>query len=146
MSEEGASDLVTISTTELEELRKLKENKNNSKSDDQGTVSTSTDNVANFIHSDAGMKKQALLSIKNSNSSWILDFGASRHVTGMSSEFTSYTPYSYSHKEIVQTADGTSRPIRGVGTVQCTPSITLSSVLYVPSFPVNLVSISSLVV
>ena len=145
MSEEGASDLVTISATELEELRKLKENKNNSKSDDQGTVPTSTDNVANFIYSDAAMKKQALLSIKNSNSSWILDFGASRHVTGMSSEFTSYTPYSYSHKEIVQTADGTSRPIRGVGTVQCTPSITLSSVLYVPSFPVNLVSISSLV-
>jgi len=89
MSEEGASDLVTISATELEELRKLKENKNNSKSDDQGIVSTSTDNVANFIHSDAGMKKQALLSIKNSNSSWILDYGASRHVTGMSSEFTS---------------------------------------------------------
>ena len=34
MSEEGASDLVTISATELEELRKLKENKNKSKSDD----------------------------------------------------------------------------------------------------------------
>jgi len=29
--------------------------------------------------------------------------------------------------------------------VRCTPSITLSSVLYVPSFPVNLVSVSSLV-
>jgi hypothetical protein len=67
MSEQGASDLVTISATELEELRKLKENKN-SKSDDQGAVSTSTDNVANFFYSDAGMKKQALLSINNSNS------------------------------------------------------------------------------
>ena len=88
--------MVTISATELEELRKLKENKNNSKSDDQGIVSTSTDNVANFTHSDAGMKKQALLSIKKSNSSWVLDSGASRHDTGMSSEFTSYTPYSLS--------------------------------------------------
>jgi hypothetical protein len=32
-----------------------------------------------------------------------------------------------------------------VGTVQCTILITLSSVLYVPSFPVNLISLSALV-
>jgi hypothetical protein len=58
MSEEGALDLVTILATELEELRKLKESKNNLKSDDQWIVSTSIDNVANFIHSDAGMKNK----------------------------------------------------------------------------------------
>jgi hypothetical protein len=34
---------------------------------------------------------------------------------------------------------------KGVGTVKCTPSITLSSVLYAPSFSVSLVSLSSLV-
>jgi hypothetical protein len=32
-----------------------------------------------------------------------------------------------------------------MGTAECTPSITLSSVLYVPSFPVSLASLSSLV-
>jgi hypothetical protein len=37
------------------------------------------------------------------------------------------------------------QPVRGMGTVKCTPSITLLSVLYVPSFLVNLVSLSSLV-
>ena len=79
------------------------------------------------------------------HSTWILDSGASRHVTGMPSEFVSFTPYPPTYKETVQTADGTSQPIKGVGRVQCTPSITLSSVLYAPSFPVNLVSISSLV-
>jgi transposase InsO family protein len=79
------------------------------------------------------------------NSTWILDSGASRHVTGMSSEFTSYTPFQSSFKETIQTADGTLRHVRGVGTVKCTPSITLSSILYAPSFPVNLVSVSSLV-
>jgi len=63
----------------------------------------------------------------------------------MSSEFASFTPYPDAHKETIQTADGTYRSIKGVGTVRCTPSITLSSVLYVPSFPVNLVSVSSLV-
>ena len=79
------------------------------------------------------------------NSSWILDSGASRHVMGASGEFASYTPFSPTSKETIQTADRTAQPIRGVGTVRCTPSITLSSVLYVPSFPVNLVSVSSLV-
>jgi len=79
------------------------------------------------------------------NVNWILDSGASRHVTGASSEFASYTPFPPMHKETIQTADGTAQPIKGVGTVKCTPSITLSSVLYVPSFPVNLVSISALV-
>jgi hypothetical protein len=63
----------------------------------------------------------------------------------MSSEFTSCTPYSYSHKDTIQIDDGTSRLIRGVGTMQCTLSITLLSVLYVPLFLVNLVSIISLV-
>ncbi|WVZ50418.1 hypothetical protein U9M48_001671, partial [Paspalum notatum var. saurae] len=145
MPEEIASDLVTIPVAELEELKKLRENKSNSKYDDQGAVSTSIDNVANLVHSDSGMRNNALVSTKKLNSSWILDSGASKHVTGTPNEFTSYIPYPHSYKETIQTADGTSQPIRGVGTVKCTPSITLSSVLYVPSFPVNLVSISSLV-
>jgi hypothetical protein len=136
--------MVTIPAAELEELRKLRDSKN-LKRDGQETMLTPTDNVANLVHSNPGMKKQALMTMNNYNASWILDSGASRHVTGMSSEFTSYKPYPYCHKETIQTADGTSQPIKGVGTVQCTPTITLSLVLYVPSFPVNLVSISSLV-
>jgi hypothetical protein len=83
--------------------------------------------------------------MKKSNSSWILDYGASKHVTGRPSEFISYKLYPSSYKKTSQTADGTFQPIKGVGTVKCTPSITLSSVLYVPSFGVNLVSISSFV-
>jgi hypothetical protein len=47
--------------------------------------------------------------------------------------------------ETVQTADGTSQPISDIGLVRCSPSITLSSVLHVPSFSVNLFSVSSLV-
>ena len=57
----------------------------------------------------------------------------------------SYTLYPPTHNETIQTADGTPQPIKGVGTVQCTPSILLSSVLHVPAFPVNLVSLSALV-
>src|SRR5438046_1371615 len=97
------------------------------------------------MHSNSGILNQAFTSIHNWNPNWILDSSAFKHVIGMSSEFTSYTPYPYSYKETIQTVDGTSRSIKGVGTVRCTPSITLSSVLYVPSFPVNLVLIISLV-
>ena len=68
---EGDEDLITIPASELKELRKLKENKNDSTSDDQGAVSTSTDNL------DPGIKNHALISMRKSNSSWILDSGAS---------------------------------------------------------------------
>jgi hypothetical protein len=65
---------------------------------------------------------------------WILDSRASRHVTGTSSEFASYIPFPSTCKETIQTTDGRAQPIQGMCTVECTPLITLSSVLYVPSF------------
>ena len=145
MIEEGTSDLVVILNAKLEELKKLKKNESDSKSYGQGTTTTPKNNMANLVHFDPGILNQAFTSTQSSNSNWILDSGASRHVTGMSSEFSSYTPYTHSHNETIQTADGTSRPIKVVGMVQCTPSITLTSVFYVPSFPINLISISSLV-
>jgi hypothetical protein len=74
-----------------------------------------------------------------------LDSGASRHVTGASSEFVSYTQYPPTCKETIQTADGTSQPIRGAGTVQCTPTIKLFLVLHVPAFLVNPISLSALI-
>ena len=59
----------------------------------------------------------------------------------MFSSFKAYSPYT--HSESIQIADGTSRQIHGVGSIECTPSLSLSSVLHVPSFPVNLLSVSS---
>ncbi|WVZ87161.1 hypothetical protein U9M48_033847 [Paspalum notatum var. saurae] len=104
-----------------------------------------SENIANYAQTTSGNPNQAFMSMQSSNSDWILDSGATKHVSGISNEFASYTPYPCTHKEMIRTANGTSCPVKGVGTVQCTPSITLSSALYVPSFPVNLVSISSLV-
>ncbi len=112
---------------------------------EEGCSGPTNVDVANLVHSISGNSNQAFMSINSSHSNWILDSGASRHVTGMCGEFASYKPYPFTRKETIETADGTSCPVKGEGTVQCTPSITLSSVLYVPSFPVNLISISSLV-
>lgn len=157
--------MVTIRAAELEELRRLRKDEKDLKSDDQG-MATSVDNVTNLVYSDPGILNQALGPILNSNSNWILNSGASRHVMGMPSEFASYTPYPYSHKETIQLLLEHLDPLKVLAwcnivsiictiyynivniiytSWQCTPSITISSVLYVSSFPVNLVSISSLV-
>jgi len=61
----------------------------------------------------------------------------------MSSPFKTYNPYT--HSESVQIADGTSRKIHGVGSIECTPSLSLLPILHVPSFPVNLLSVSSII-
>ena len=44
----------------------------------------------------------------------------------------------------VKIVDGTHSPVLGNGVVQTTPSLTLTDVLYVSHFPVNLLSISQL--
>jgi peptidoglycan hydrolase CwlO-like protein len=93
--------------------------------------------IGNYVH--------AFVPPQVTQLNWILDSGASKHVTGTSSEFTSYMSYPPTRKEMMRTADGTLQPIKGVGTVQCTQSIKLSSVLYVPTFHVNLISLSALV-
>ena len=59
--------------------------------------------------------------------------------------FESYDKHPPIHKGTIQTADGTKQPVIGVGTVKCTSNISLSSVLHVPVFPVNLVSLSALI-
>ena len=73
---------------------------------------------------------------------WIIDSGASNHTTGLSNNFSSYAPRS--GREKVQIADGSTAPIMGSGTISFSPSLCLSPVLHVPSFPVNLLSVSSL--
>src|SRR3954467_4520401 len=76
---------------------------------------------------------------------WIVDSGASKHITGKKSEFDTYHPSMHKKLETVVTADGTSQPIMGTGSVPCTLTLTLSSVLHVPSFHVNLMSVSCII-
>ncbi|TYJ23257.1 hypothetical protein E1A91_A08G179000v1 [Gossypium mustelinum] len=47
-------------------------------------------------------------------------------------------------KDNVRIADGSLTSISGTGFVVCTPNITLSFILHVPKFPVNLLSISTI--
>jgi hypothetical protein len=101
-----------------------------------------------FAHSastDEGNYEKASLATNENDTEWVLDSGASKHVAGKSSVFESYHKHTPTHKGTIQTADGTKQLVIGVGTVKCTSNIFLTSVLHVPAFPVNLVTLSVLI-
>ena len=129
-------------TGEVEKSKKVSESEGKSNEEDS---EIHYGDFVNFAYMDEGNYANTSVSSQISQLNWILDSGASRHVTGATSEFASYTQYPPTRRETIQTADGTPQPIKGVGIVQCTPTIKLSSVLHVPAFPVNLISLSALV-
>jgi len=52
-------------------------------------------NFANYAHLGKGTQAQALASTCRHSIEWVIDSGASKHVTGTSSSFKTYTPQSY---------------------------------------------------
>ena len=114
-----------LSSSELETLRRLMTRL------DTSTASSSfaSGNLATSV------------SAFNSHTSlpWIIDSGASDHMTGSSPVFCAYTPCSGRDK--VRIADGTVSSVSGKGLVRVTPLLSLSSVLHVPNFTTNLLSI-----
>jgi transposase InsO family protein len=77
----------------------------------------------------------------SSSPSWVIDSGASDHMTGNSS-LLSHTSSPFS-PSFVTVANGTKTPVQGKGTVT-TSDVTLSDVLYLPEFPFNLLSVHKL--
>ena len=73
---------------------------------------------------------------------WIIDSGASAHMSGTSSLLSRLS--NLSTPQFVTIADGRACPVRGKGLATPTSSLPLSDVLYVPNFPVNLISISAI--
>ena len=73
---------------------------------------------------------------------WIIDFGASDHMTNAHHLFSTYSPCAGNLK--VKIADGTLSPVAGKGSIRISESITLNLVLHVPNLSCNLLSISQL--
>ena len=71
---------------------------------------------------------------------WIIDSGASDHMTGIRSFFCDYSPYN--GDRMVKLADGSFTPITGFGIVWLITAFYLSNVLHVPKLSYNLLSIS----
>ena len=72
---------------------------------------------------------------------WVIDSGASDHMTSNSSIISNISHLS--SPSFVTVANGTKTHVQGIGTVS-TPNLTLSSVLYLPQFFLNLLSVHKL--
>ncbi|KAL5804478.1 hypothetical protein ACOSQ3_031278 [Xanthoceras sorbifolium] len=77
----------------------------------------------------------------SSNNTWIIDSGATDHMTFNSQNFSHRSPTETNN---VSYADGTPTPVLGAGSIPLTPSLNLSSVLHVPTLSNNLLSISQI--
>jgi hypothetical protein len=73
---------------------------------------------------------------------WIIDFGANEHMTGTSTSPSDYHPVDSAHT--VTLANGSLSTMAGSGHTHVSLDIELLSVLQVPSFPFNLLSISKI--
>jgi len=74
--------------------------------------------------------------------SWIVDSGASDHMTGNAKILFNYTPSNENFS--VRIADGSLSKVLGTGSIRISEELTLHSVLFVPSLDCNLLSISKL--
>ncbi|XP_074337147.1 uncharacterized protein LOC141674319 [Apium graveolens] len=129
--------------SELEELRAYKQRMESSNT--QCSTYSFLGNVEDYAHAGSGIPSRALASFKLSSLDWIIDSSASKNVKRSSSGFDTYFKYPPSHKETIQTADGSFQPIEGISSVKCTTSLALESVLHIPSFSINLLSVSSII-
>jgi hypothetical protein len=109
LQEEGLFDKVEFVTKELKELKKKMET-----TLDKGQGDSTFGDFAHFAYANEGNCAHKSTLSQMSFPNWILDSGASKHVAGTSKEFESYTKYPPTRKETIQTADGTSQPIKAL--------------------------------
>ncbi|PRQ37607.1 putative RNA-directed DNA polymerase [Rosa chinensis] len=76
------------------------------------------------------------------NNTWIIDTGASDHMTNDPSLVKNLRR---SSQNIVSTADGTPTPVTGEGSIVVSDTLTLESVLVVPSLAYNLLSVGQII-
>ncbi|KAK8263247.1 hypothetical protein V6Z12_D12G030600 [Gossypium hirsutum] len=79
---------------------------------------------------------------KSSSSYWIVDSGASDHMTGDRLLFTTY--FSCNNLQTMCIANGTCTKVVGIGSICLSNTLTLKSVLFVPKLDYNLIYVSKL--
>lgn len=73
---------------------------------------------------------------------WIIDSGATDHMTDCSKFFSTYSPCAGNKK--IKVADGSFSAIAGIGSIPLSSSLTLHNVLHVPNLSCNLLSVSKI--
>nr|KYP76032.1 Retrovirus-related Pol polyprotein from transposon TNT 1-94 [Cajanus cajan] len=117
---------ITLSTDDYQEYLQLKATKQASSSITVAHTGNST----------------VCLSHSTSIGPWVLDSGASDHLTGNVSLFPNLSSPKTPHH--ITLADGSKVQATGIGQISPLPSLPLKSVLLVPGCPFNLISISKL--
>ncbi|CAH9101732.1 unnamed protein product [Cuscuta europaea] len=96
--------------------------------------------ILNILHAETSSSER--MTGKNCNFEWILDTGASQHVTGEQSHLIEVTPI---HSCSVGLPDGRTTHATMKGRVKISEFITLDHVLYVSGLDCHLISVSQLV-
>ena len=98
--------------------------------------------IAGFV-TKSGISNSALnLSIVTRGGDWIINSGATDHMTYDPHKFINFSPNC--SKTVIINANGISSPSEGVGTISLSPSLLISDVLFVPSLNCNLLSVCKL--
>ena len=96
--------------------------------------------TANVAHPGI-IEKNFACSVISNNSTWIIDTGASHHMSSDSDNLICHKP---SLRTNIYTANGSTSSITGEGSLVLTDTITLDTVLIVPSLTYNLLSVSQI--
>jgi hypothetical protein len=134
---EEAPKIVNIEMT-ADELQKWRQFKGLSGGDMQPEETLATSSSTSFSGNDSYTLGRN--HIFAADAQWLIDSGASRHMAGSNRDFYKYA--SELKRENVKLADGSTQEVVGSGMVKCSPNMSLSSVLHVPAFLINLLSIS----
>ncbi|CAA0822624.1 Unknown protein [Striga hermonthica] len=118
----SSSDMVTISAEEYSRL-----------------TATEKPSSSAAVFADTGNSATCLIS---KGTRWVIDSGASDHMIGNPNLFSTLDPHTPSSH--VTIADWSTTRVLGSGSVSLTPSISLQSVLNLPNFAFNLLSVSKL--
>src|ERR1044072_1910570 len=129
---DAARGAAPFSKEQMEVLQKLQ----------QQSMQDAGNNIGTATIAQKGNFSTALNASIEKSKSWIVDSGASDHMTGDISVFKKYTPC-HNHST-VRIADGTLSKVIGKGSVCISEHITLDNVLYVPKLDCNLLSVSKL--
>ncbi|KAL0320334.1 UNVERIFIED_CONTAM: hypothetical protein Sradi_5294900 [Sesamum radiatum] len=99
---------------------------------------------ANFVQYDEEFAGNTSKPSENELCSWIIDTGATNHICANLALFHSYTKPL--QPQFIHLPDGTKSSVSYIGTVRLNDLIILKNVLFIPTFSVNLISVSQLCV
>ncbi|KAM7463370.1 hypothetical protein LguiA_031491 [Lonicera macranthoides] len=96
---------------------------------------------ASSLLTTTGTSGMALHSVSVLNNTWVIDSGATDHMTSNSNMVTTLNP---SSQTFVSTTNGAPVPVVGKGSVNLSNTLNLNSVLVVPSLDYNLLSVAQI--